>query len=375
MYAMCLQSRLCSVRSMLVLALLLPAALANAQSQNVTYQGHLTSGGAAYSGAIDCRFGIWDSASGGHELENETVENVSVTDGLFTATISLSADTFQTTGVWMEVSVHPTGSGGSFTVLTPRQPLTAAPFALQSRGLFVGQREFRVREVANTDPEWGGLIAFGGIGIGSVTGTNRQMTLFTDGAGGNPVFTVASTTDSANWFSRFAVTQDGRVGIGTGSPTEALQVSGNILCRALLLDAGADLSEGFAIGESPVPGTVVVIDPDCAGALRVACDPYDAKVAGIVSGAGGVNPGVVMGQKGSIADGEHPVALTGRVYCWVDADANGPVNPGDMLTTSSTPGHAMRVTDRDRAFGATIGKAMTSLESGRGLVLVLVDLH
>lgn len=93
------------------------------------------------------------------------------------------------------------------------------------------------------------------------------------------------------------------------------------------------------------------------------------------SGAGGVKPGLVMGQKDSTADGEHPVALTGRVCCWVDA-AGGDVEPGDLLTTSDTVGHAMKVADHARAQGAILGKAMSSLEAGqKGLVLVLVTLQ
>ena len=59
---------------------------------------------------------------------------------------------------------------------------------------------------------------------------------------------------------------------------------------------------------------------------------------------------------------------------FVDAD-QGAVEVGDLLTTSPTPGHAMRVSDRDAASGAIIGKAMTGLDSGRGLVLVLVGLQ
>jgi hypothetical protein len=98
-------------------------------------------------------------------------------------------------------------------------------------------------------------------------------------------------------------------------------------------------------------------------------------VAGVVSGAGGVNPGVTLFQTDTLADGKHPVALTGRVYVYVDADAGGPVSPGDLLTTAETPGHAMRVSDHARATGAVIGKAMTSLERGKELVLVLVSLQ
>ena len=83
---------------------------------------------------------------------------------------------------------------------------------------------------------------------------------------------------------------------------------------------------------------------------------------------------MLMGQEGSLANGAHPVALTGRVWTWCDASL-APITPGDLLTTSSRPGHAMNASDRDRAPGATLGKAMSSLESGQGLVLVLVNLQ
>jgi hypothetical protein len=93
-----------------------------------------------------------------------------------------------------------------------------------------------------------------------------------------------------------------------------------------------------------------------------------------VSGAGGVKAGMVMSQEGTLADGKFPVALTGRVYCWVDASESA-IEPGDLLTTSSTPGHAMKAANAAQAQGAIIGKAMTSLKEGKGLVLVLVTLQ
>jgi len=75
-----------------------------------------------------------------------------------------------------------------------------------------------------------------------------------------------------------------------------------------------------------------------------------------------------------VLEGDHHVALSGRVYVKADA-STGPIRPGDLLTTSATPGHAMKVTDHDQAQGAILGKAMTSLDSGTGLVLVLVTLQ
>ena len=73
-------------------------------------------------------------------------------------------------------------------------------------------------------------------------------------------------------------------------------------------------------------------------------------------------------------EGDQNIALSGRVY--VEADAsNGAIQPGDMLTTSDTPGHAMKGTDHARVQGAVIGKAISALPEGSGMVLVLVTLQ
>lgn len=181
---------------------------------------------------------------------------------------------------------------------------------------------------------------------------------------------------------------NGRVGIGTTNPASLLDVAGTARVNVLVIDGGADLSENFDVHDAPgvdsgsvlegvtaEPGTVVAIDPNHPGKLRVATSAYDTTVAGIISGAGGVGTGMVMAHEGTVADGKHPVALTGRVFCKVDASSEA-IQPGDLLTTSDTPGHAMKVTDRNRAQGAILGKAMTALSQGeRGLVLVLVSLQ
>jgi hypothetical protein len=118
---------------------------------------------------------------------------------------------------------------------------------------------------------------------------------------------------------------------------------------------------------------VVVIDDEHAGRLKLSSTAYDTRVAGIVSGANGIKSGLTLHQQGAM-EGTQEVALTGRVY--VKADATGaPIKPGDLLTTSGTPGHAMKVRDPDRAQGAVLGKAMSALPEGTGLVLVLVTLQ
>jgi hypothetical protein len=189
---------------------------------------------------------------------------------------------------------------------------------------------------------------------------------------GKLVFSKTASSSDAT----MVLTPAGNVGIGLTTPSRTLHVNGTIRTKILEITGGADLAEPFNItNENTIqPGYVVSIDPENAGNLRLSQNAYDKTVAGIVSGAGDIQPGMVMGQDGTIANGQHPVALTGRVYCQVDA-SYGAIRPGDLLTTSNMSGHAMKVSNHKQAQGAIIGKAMTSLESGKGLVLVLVSLQ
>ncbi|MFO0837231.1 MAG: hypothetical protein U1D55_01800 [Phycisphaerae bacterium] len=140
---------------------------------------------------------------------------------------------------------------------------------------------------------------------------------------------------------------------------------------------GADVAEKFPTSESSdavKPGTVMEIDPDHAGKLRVARGAYNRRVAGVVSGAGDIPVGAILGNLPGHEDAP-AIALSGRV--WVQCDAtSGAIEAGDLLTTSDTAGHAMKAADLPRAQGATIGKAMSGLAAGKkGLVLVLVNLQ
>lgn len=180
--------------------------------------------------------------------------------------------------------------------------------------------------------------------------------------------------------SKLLVHSNGSVSIGGDfTPLDTLHVNGTTRTNVIRIMGGSDLAERFDVADvddvTPQPGMVVCIDPANPGKLIPSTRAYDRTVAGVISGANGINSGMVMGQEGSEADGAHPVALTGRVYVMVDA-TGGAIEPGDLLTTSHVAGHAMKVNDFSRAQGAIIGKAMTSLAAGeQGLVLVLVSLQ
>lgn len=131
---------------------------------------------------------------------------------------------------------------------------------------------------------------------------------------------------------------------------------------------GADFAEDFAAEDNFDPGTVLVIGDN--GLLTPCGAEYDKRATGVVSGAGGLTPGIVM--DGTIESPHRvTVALAGTVYVKADPQY-GAISPGDLLTTSSTQGCAMRVSDHERAAGAVLGKALASLDGEPGLLRMLV---
>jgi hypothetical protein len=135
----------------------------------------------------------------------------------------------------------------------------------------------------------------------------------------------------------------------------------------------ADCAEDFDICETEQiePGTVMVLGEE--GKLEKSQKAYDKRVAGVVSGAGDYKPGIVLDKQLSSST-RKPIALLGKAFCKVDA-GHGAIEIGDLLTTSPTPGHAMKADNPLKAFGAVIGKALTPLAEGQGLIPILIALQ
>ena len=124
------------------------------------------------------------------------------------------------------------------------------------------------------------------------------------------------------------------------------------------------------------PGEVLVISAETQGGSHTFArsdSSYATNVAGIYS----TKPGFI-GQRWETDDprlkNEIPMAVVGIVPCWVSAE-NGPIQRGDLLVSSTTPGHAMKGTDRLKLIGAIVGKALGTLEAGLGQIDVLVALQ
>jgi hypothetical protein len=187
--------------------------------------------------------------------------------------------------------------------------------------------------------------------------------------------TVAlSSKGGSGWFGGSGVDGDLLVFSADATGSDAAQAAvwikgstGDVVLK------NADCAEDFEVQEDAEvePGTVLSLGDN--GALAVSAIAYDRRVAGIISGACGLRPGIVLGRTTG-AGNRWPIALSGKVFCKVDADQS-PISPGDLMTTAALPGHAMAVRDHTRAFGAVLGKALAPLASGRGLLPILVALQ
>jgi|GEM_PF-3222861 len=238
-------------------------------------------------------------------------------------------------------------------------------------------------------------------------GEGNSITLGTVGA--DNLWLFGFDEDFANYQSgKFIISDSGlgdiRVGIQTMDPQAHLDVNGDAQSETLVISSAStvtgsglrvlqssgqigrqDLAEVFTASEKVSPGDVVVMDPDAPEIILLkGRKPYDPMLVGVVSTA----PAMVLDNGTISSDFQNvpnttlnpPVALSGQVPCKVSLE-NGAILPGDLLTTSSTSGHAMKAIDPYKSFGSIVGKALepfnktVSNEEETGTINILVSLQ
>jgi hypothetical protein len=235
---------------------------------------------------------------------------------------------------------------------------------------------------------------------GGVQGTNFAAGVFGENTGtsGTGVYGLAlATTGQATAIYSETESTDGNASLfnnngvdGFGNPCSLLstcnvivgqanagtvfRVGGDGHVHATSYDVGgADFAESmFAVGgrSQYQPGDLMAIDRTGKRSLTLTSEPYSTSVAGIYS----TKPGVLASPypvDDPRVNAEVPLAVVGIVPCKVTAE-NGAIQAGDLLVASSTPGHAMRGTDRSRMLGAVVGKALEPLSQEKGTIQVLV---
>ncbi len=254
--------------------------------------------------------------------------------------------------------------------------------------------------LAHRDGFWSAVYAKGGTG-GAIGLYSDGKALVKRGTGSIATSTDAvlqeenfNTTGNGGWFRNASPTNtdallklhihpsstsdfvDGWTWDGGSTLTRKFHIS-----AAGTYTAGSDFAEAFdATGGKAAfePGDVVVLSENNSRGVEKTSTPYDTRVAGVYS----TRPGVLGADKEGITrmdENDIPIAIVGIVPTKV-TDENGPIRPGDLLTTSSVPGHAMKATPVDvnglkiYPAGTIIGKALGRLPSGEGVIRVLVTL-
>ncbi len=182
---------------------------------------------------------------------------------------------------------------------------------------------------------------------------------------------VAGVNDEGDGFGVYARSRN--IGVLAQGDRLAGYFEGDVEVTGDIRLTNADCAEDFDIVETEAieSGSVMVLGEE--GALHQSHQAYDKRVAGVISGAGNYKPGLVL-DKQHERQNRKPLALLGKVFCKVDAHFV-PIEVGDLLTTSDTPGHAMKADDPMKAFGAVIGKALRPLKEGQGLIPILIALQ
>jgi len=261
------------------------------------------------------------------------------------------------------------GYGNGDLILKDRKAASSIVIDAADSTICVGSSSFGgTIKVKNTKGE--NTIVLGGstgtISIGNDTGISGTINI--KNASGNDTIKL----DGKNGDLKLGgVGSNGDITIKNSNDIETILIKGSSGDIEFL---NADFAEEFEICEKEMdfvrPGTVMIIDDN---SKLIPCNKsYDSKVVGVIAGAKGFKPGIVMDKNGG--KNRMPVAIIGKVFCMVDADIN-PIETGDMLTTSPVCGHAMKVSDKSIAMGTVIGKALSGLKTGKGLIPVLVNLQ
>lgn len=223
-----------------------------AQGTTFTYQGRLDDGGTPANGLHDLRFRLFDAASGGVQIGSTVcVDNVSVTDGIFTAQIDFGQQFATTAQRHLEIEVRSDtgllcGDSTGFVLLSPRQQLTAAPMASHANSAFT-------LDAADGSPASAVYVdAIGNVGIGTLAPTarldvrggamlveslgdqadllwlssERSWVFRQQGTGAAAALKLESVGGGGN--KNFVVQTTGFMGVGTTSPAAKLDVRGDV---------------------------------------------------------------------------------------------------------------------------------------------------
>jgi len=210
-----------------------------------TYQGRLIDANVPADGLYDLQFKLYDANVGGSRKGGDVnIPDLDIIDGYFTVELDFGSNVFNGDARWLQIGVRPgdLNDPNKYTILTPRYEVTPAPYALQTRGLFVNNvlnvgigttnpnAKFHARYQGNTNPTGpGGTWAAKVENTQDSAGYNGLMVANRWGGPASTIFEVASywSGGAEVYTPAFTVKGDRNVGIGTTNPGTKLEVSGD----------------------------------------------------------------------------------------------------------------------------------------------------
>ena len=383
------------------------SAVAGTVASRINYQGVLEEDGSPVTGDRDMVFRLYSNSSCTTLEETINAAAVTVEDGLFSVPLDVTHANFDGRELWLRVDV------GGVTIISC-QEVMAVPYALGLRpGAIISDAVSTVQlnyyqeglgfnwkygiqsEVSGV--EWftyglhGRSTYTGNFGIGVYGQSESTAGLISGGSwvGGAGLYGVAgaSTGATRGVYGRSDSETDtsygGHFAGYNGVYGEANNANGwagyfeggqGTYSENGFDTGGGDLAEHFPVREADLePGDVVVIDPAGGALLTRSTTAYDTALAGVVATAPGLRMGSQLDSAGAWAEKDRRlIAVVGRVPVKVDA-SYGAIKPGDLLTTSPTPGHAMKAAEPQ--IGTILGKALGFLEAGTGVIEVLMTLR
>jgi hypothetical protein len=368
------------------------ASVAATVNSRISYQGMLTEDGEPVTGFRNMAFLFFSDAACSAPAAEAIVNNVPVTDGLFSVELDVPQEVFWGQGTWLTVEIGSTRLGCEEILPVP-YALSLRPSAVVRGGVASPSAVLQVHQSDPGSPAfglYGSGISTGIYGLGVETGvkghsyghvggragvwgnsemgvgvratSNHNVGLWAGAGQYNQSIIEGHQVDweGASLNRVFAVHWDGEVyadgGYHCGKSTNCW-VTGN----------PADFAEVLPVANDPAPGEVLVVGPE--GKLTRSTEPYQASVLGVYS----TRPMYIGGGENLDRGGYAPLAVVGIVPVKVSAE-NGSIVPGDLLVSSSTPGHAMRP-DANPPVGTVIGKALEGLDEGTGVIQMLVMLQ
>jgi hypothetical protein len=417
--------------------------LAATVASKINYQGRLTDpGGIPLTGTFPMRFQVYDNSTGGALLWDSGVTNVDVEGGLFNVQLSVNQADFNGQALWLRVyvngewltprqelaavpyalSLRP-GTRVSGDVASPSAVINAVQPNVSSNafGLYAYGPTTAIYgdgiEIGVRGHSYGHIGGRAGVYGDSVVGYGvRGSSVAYDGVYGE---SSAAWGDGGHFVNKNTLSGAAQVGVWAGTYYGDIIEGHDVDSNGISLDLrfkvtrlgyvyadgtytspASDMAELLPASESLEPGDVLVIGPD--GQLDRSSDPNQTAVVGVYSTKPGFLGGVaedlgadqaqaqlggevVAGEKVDAraelaADGKVPLAIAGVVPVKVSAE-NGAIQPGDLLTTSSLPGHAMKASpielDGVEIYrpGTIIGKALEPWGEGIGVISALITLQ